>query len=145
MVTLITCHVSKYKVHIPHHRHILNKGCPHRHIYPPSQPPPATQVCASIRQNQLLFKTGQSQNGEYMPLGHSSLRMYLWWSSCILFMYRVPGESYRRKLRSLLLCLCDVFRALINSLVCFFFLSFFFDSLTSFKSTLKSHLFKLSL
>ena len=38
------------------------------------------------------------------------------------FMYlsftRVPGESYRRRLRSLLLCLCDVFRALINSLVC---------------------------
>ena len=38
------------------------------------------------------------------------------------FMYlvfaRVPGESYRRQLRSLLLYLCDVFRALINSLVC---------------------------
>ena len=31
---------------------------------------------------------------------------------------RMPGESYRRRLRSLLLCLCDVFRALINSLVC---------------------------
>ena len=38
------------------------------------------------------------------------------------FMYlaftRMPGQSYRRQLRSLLLCLCDVFRALINSLVC---------------------------
>ena len=38
------------------------------------------------------------------------------------FMYLVltgmPGESYRRRLRSLLLFLCDVFRALINSLVC---------------------------
>ena len=38
------------------------------------------------------------------------------------FMYLVftcmPGESYRRRLRSLLLCLCDVFRSLINSLVC---------------------------
>ena len=33
---------------------------------------------------------------------------------------RMPGESYRRRLRSLLLCLCDVFRALINSLVCWF-------------------------
>ena len=37
------------------------------------------------------------------------------------FMYlvftHVPGESYRRRLRSLLLCLCDDFRALINSLV----------------------------
>ena len=30
---------------------------------------------------------------------------------------RVPGESYREGLRSLLLCLCDVFRALANSLV----------------------------
>ena len=38
------------------------------------------------------------------------------------FMYlvftRMPGESYRRRLGSLFLCLCDVFRALINSLVC---------------------------
>ena len=38
------------------------------------------------------------------------------------FMYllftRMPGVSYRRRLRFLLLYLCDVFRALINSLVC---------------------------
>ena len=38
------------------------------------------------------------------------------------FMYfiftRMPGESYRRRLRSLLLYLCYVFRALINSRVC---------------------------
>ena len=37
----------------------------------------------------------------------------------IEFMYLVfthmPGESYRSGLRSLLLCLCDVFRGLINS------------------------------
>ena len=37
------------------------------------------------------------------------------------FMYfvfaRMPGESYRRRLGSLLLYVCDVFRALINSLV----------------------------
>ena len=33
---------------------------------------------------------------------------------------RVPGESYRRRLRSLLLYLCYVFRTLINSLVCWF-------------------------
>ena len=30
----------------------------------------------------------------------------------------MPGESYYRRLRSLWLCLCNVFRALINSLVC---------------------------
>ena len=32
----------------------------------------------------------------------------------------MPGESYRRRLRSLLLCLRGVFRALINNLVCWF-------------------------
>ena len=36
---------------------------------------------------------------------------------CLVFT-RMPGESYRRRLRSLLLYLCDVFRALIISLVC---------------------------
>ena len=43
---------------------------------------------------------------------------------------RIPGESYRRRLRPLLQCLCDVFRALINSLVrcsCCFFLTFCSD------------------
>ena len=38
------------------------------------------------------------------------------------FMYfaftRTPGESYRRRLRSFLSCLCDVSRALVISLVC---------------------------
>ena len=40
------------------------------------------------------------------------------------FMYLVftcmPGESYCRWLMSLMLCLCDVFWALVNSLVCWF-------------------------
>ena len=31
---------------------------------------------------------------------------------------RMPGESYRRRMKSVLLCLCYVFRALINTLVC---------------------------
>ena len=35
---------------------------------------------------------------------------------CLLFT-RMPGESYRRRLSSLSLYLCYVFRALINSLV----------------------------
>ena len=35
----------------------------------------------------------------------------------LVFTTRMPGESYRRRLGSLLLCLCDVFRALISSLV----------------------------
>ena len=38
---------------------------------------------------------------------------------CLIFI-RMPGESYRRQLRFLLLCLCEGFRALINSLVCWF-------------------------
>ena len=37
--------------------------------------------------------------------------------STLYLLTRMPGESYRRRIRSLL-CLCDVFRALINSLVC---------------------------
>ena len=47
------------------------------------------------------------------------LRIYLWWSLCTLYYVptRVAGESYRRQVRSVLLC-CDVFRVLINSLVC---------------------------
>ena len=40
-------------------------------------------------------------------------------STCLVFTH-VPSASYHRKLRSLLLCLCDIFRALINSLVCWF-------------------------
>ena len=40
------------------------------------------------------------------------------------FMYRIficmPGESYSRWLRSLLLCLCDAFQLLINSFGCCF-------------------------
>ena len=37
---------------------------------------------------------------------------------------RMPGESSCRRLRSLLLCLYDVFRALINSRVVFILESF---------------------
>ena len=33
---------------------------------------------------------------------------------------RMPGESCRRRLESLLLCLCDVFPAVTNSLECWF-------------------------
>ena len=43
---------------------------------------------------------------------------------------RMPGESNRRRLRSLVLRLCDVFRALINSLVLFVCLTCFERLLT---------------
>ena len=73
-----------------------------------------------------MYLWGCTSGGVYVPLG-----MYLWWSVCtfqavplVEFMYlvstRMPGESYHRQLGSLLLCLCDVFRALINPLVCWF-------------------------
>ena len=71
----------------------------------------------------------------------SYLRMYLWWSLCTLYLHctsggvyvpciytvplvecmylvftRMPGESYRKRLRFLVYSYC-VFRTLINSLV----------------------------
>ena len=52
--------------------------------------------------------------------GHPFLRMHLWWSLCTLYLHACQG-SYRRRLRSLLLYLCYVFRTLINSPVCRFF------------------------
>ena len=45
---------------------------------------------------------------------HNTLSVYLWWSLCT----GMPDESYRTWLRSLLVCLCDVFGALINSSLC---------------------------
>ena len=41
-------------------------------------------------------------------------RMYLWWM--YLAFTPTPAESYRKRFGSFLLCLCDVCRALINSL-----------------------------
>ena len=44
----------------------------------------------------------------------------LWWSLWTLCLHARPGESYCKRHRSLLLCLCDVYGALINSLVCWY-------------------------
>ena len=41
-----------------------------------------------------------------------------------LVITRTPGESIRRRLRSLLLYLCHVFRALINTMFAYFFILF---------------------
>ena len=50
------------------------------------------------------------------PTNDTYLTMYLWWS---LHPLSLPTRQVTvRRLRSLLLCLCDVFRALINSLIC---------------------------
>ena len=50
----------------------------------------------------------------YIPLVHVPLVEFMY-----LVFTRMPGGSYRRRLRSLF-CLCDVFRAPVNSLVCLF-------------------------
>ena len=42
---------------------------------------------------------------------HKYLAHKLWWSLCTLYVHAMSGESYRRRLRSLLLYLCYVFRA----------------------------------
>ena len=67
----------------------------------------------------LFFKSAK------MFLGITKLRIrvrevkvYLWWSLCAL--YLLECHKNRRRLRSLFLCLCDVFRALVNSLVGWF-------------------------
>ena len=83
--------------------------------------------------------SGESTSGEvYVPCIYSRTREeYIWWSLCTLyllayqgrvhlveFMYlvftRMLSRSYRRRLKSMLLYLCYVFRALINSLLCSF-------------------------
>ena len=47
----------------------------------------------------------------------SGNKMYLWWTLCTLYFTGMPGANDRRGLRSLLLCLRDVFRAPLNSLI----------------------------
>ena len=82
-------------------------------------------VCKDIGQNHFLFKTGHSPLISQVAHHVSTqLHTYTCWMDVLLveYMYlvftRMPCESYRRRLRSLLLCLCDVYRALIYSLVC---------------------------
>ena len=75
---------------------------------------------------------------KHLLKSHVRCEYILWWSLCTLYLLacqvrvhplvefmhlvftRMPGERYHRRLRSLLLWLCDVFRVLINSLVCRF-------------------------
>ena len=44
--------------------------------------------------------------------------LWLWKNTTTKDLSRLPGESCHRQLRSLLLCSCDIFWVLINSLVC---------------------------
>ena len=45
---------------------------------------------------------------------HFLSAMYLWWSFMYLVFTRIPGKSYRRRLRSLLLYLGCVFLAKVD-------------------------------
>ena len=58
-----------------------------------------------------------------VTVGVLCIYLYAGWE--LLWAYFVfthtPGESCRRRLRPLVLCLCGVFRVLINSLVCQFY------------------------
>ena len=60
---------------------------------------------------------------------HKTGGQHIWNVPLVEFMYlvftRMPGESHRRWRRSLLLCLYDVSRALINSFVFWFILNVF--------------------
>ena len=58
---------------------------------------------------------------------------------------RMPGESYRRRLRSLLLYLCCVFRALINFLVLLILSVTPFDDFGSRLGVLSSHIISSSI
>ena len=56
---------------------------------------------------------------EFITFGRSCISDEAY--TCTLYKFTfscMPGESYLRQLRSFLLCLCYVFHALINSIVC---------------------------
>ena len=58
------------------------------------------------------FPRGGNWSGVCWPLRY---RMYLWWSLCTLNLH-----ACQVRVRSLLLCLCDIFWLLVNSLACWF-------------------------
>ena len=68
-----------------------------------------------LRMTQSCHKYTQFKTPDAKPYSH------LWWSLCTLYLHACHA-SYCRRLRSLLLCSCDVFWATINSLVCWFIL-----------------------
>ena len=97
-------HVCKYRVHKLHHMYILKKdwGCTSGGIYVPCIYTHARYINST--------RSTSSWKTVDVPL--------------VEFMYPVfthmPVESYHGRLRSLLLSLCYVFQALVNSLVRWF-------------------------
>ena len=85
------------------------------------------------KQKRALYKNDQSKLADFNFL--SATEHVLLVELMYLVFTRMPGESYRKQLRSSLLSLCDDFRALINLVLLLFFscvlslslsLSFFF-------------------
>ena len=62
-------------------------------------------------------------------------KMYVWWSLCTLNLHACQVRVTVVDSGLCLLCLCDVFRALINSLVCYSCLSLY-DCLIKFSQSL---------
>ena len=90
----------------------------------------ATRVQFARKQKIMLYKDNQSVNQGVLLRGN--MKRNLGCTPGVEFMYLVftyvPGENYGRRLRSLLLCLCDVIRAQINSFVyCFHFYALYID------------------
>ena len=56
----------------------------------------------------------------------SIMRVYLWWSLCTLCLYSHARWELQQATQVFLMCSCDVFRVLINSLVCWFFFYWFY-------------------
>ena len=100
-------HVGVGIHHVPGNTHVSNS--PH----PPAHP--------HHHHHQIKTVIGDSTPGRARMRDHVGLSIYVPLVECMYLVFtRMPGESYRRRLRCLLFCLCDVFRALINSLVCWF-------------------------
>ena len=99
----LTWHVCKYKVHKLHQRYILILR-----MY-------LWWSLLTLTWHVCKYKVHKLHQ-RYILI----LRMYLWRSFCTLYLH-VCQVSYCRWLRSLLLYLCYVFQALINSLVRWFY------------------------
>ena len=76
-------------------------------------------VYACVQSNMQHAGLTLKLNMQHNYLSDKRQRLYLWWSLTFAVTC-MQGRSYRRRLRSLLLCLWDIFWELINSLVCWF-------------------------
>ena len=82
--------------------------------------------CSGVVSVLLFLRTNWNGTRPTVLAQNQHTREWIWGctSGLVVFLYlvftRMPGESYRRWLGSVLMCLCDGFWALINSLVGWF-------------------------